>query len=126
MVPSKVRSRQGASRAHCVTLAHPLRLDLRIAMALGLDDVRRVAQLARLRLDDAQAAPMLAELNTIFQLIGEMQAIDTTGVEPMSHPRDVAQRLRCDEVTEPDRREALLALAPQAEAGLYLVPKVIE
>ena len=95
-------------------------------MALGLDDVRRVAQLARLRLEDAQAAPMLAELNTIFRLIEEMRAIDTAGVEPMSHPRDVAQRLRPDEVTEPDRREALLELAPQAEAGLYLVPKVIE
>jgi aspartyl-tRNA(Asn)/glutamyl-tRNA(Gln) amidotransferase subunit C len=95
-------------------------------MALGLDDVRRVAQLARLRLEDAQAGPMLDELNTIFGLIEAMQAVDTAGVEPMSHPRDVAQRLRADRVTEPDRRDALLALAPQAEAGLYLVPKVIE
>ncbi len=95
-------------------------------MALGLDDVRRVAQLARIRLEDAQAGPMLEELNTIFGLIGTMQAVDTTGVEPMSHPRDVAQRLRADRVTEPDRRDALLALAPQAEDGLYLVPKVIE
>jgi aspartyl-tRNA(Asn)/glutamyl-tRNA(Gln) amidotransferase subunit C len=95
-------------------------------MALGLDDVRRVAQLARLRLEEAQARPMLDELNTIFGLIEAMQAVDTTGVEPMSHPRDVAQRLRPDQVTEPDRRDALLALAPQAESGLYLVPKVIE
>jgi aspartyl-tRNA(Asn)/glutamyl-tRNA(Gln) amidotransferase subunit C len=95
-------------------------------MALELEDVRRVAQLARLRLDEDQAAPMLAELNAIFVLIETMQAVDTAGVEPMSHPRDVAQRLRSDEVTEPDRRDALLALAPQAEAGLYLVPKVIE
>ena len=95
-------------------------------MALGLDDVRRVAQLARLRLEDAQAAPMLAELNAIFGLIETMQAVDTAGVEPMSHPRDVAQRLRADRVTEPDRSDALLALAPQAEGGLYLVPKVIE
>jgi len=95
-------------------------------MALGLDDVRRVAQLARLRLEDAQAGPMLEELNTIFGLIEAMQAVDTAGVEPMSHPRDVAQRLRADRVTEPDRRDALLALAPQAESGLYLVPKVIE
>jgi aspartyl-tRNA(Asn)/glutamyl-tRNA(Gln) amidotransferase subunit C len=95
-------------------------------MALSLDDVRRVAQLARLRQDDAQAEAMLAELNGIFRLIGEMDAIDTTAVEPMSHPRDVAQRLRADAVTEPDRREALLALAPRAEAGLFLVPKVIE
>lgn len=95
-------------------------------MALGLDDVRRVAQLARLRLEDAQAEPMAAELNAIFGLIGEMQAVDTTGVEPMSHPRDLVQRLRPDRVTEPDRRDALLALAPRTEAGLYLVPKVIE
>jgi aspartyl-tRNA(Asn)/glutamyl-tRNA(Gln) amidotransferase subunit C len=95
-------------------------------MALGLDDVRRVAQLARLRLEEAEAGPMLSELNTIFRLIGEMQAVDTEGVEPMSHPRDVAQRLRPDRVTEPDRHDALLALAPQAERGLYLVPKVIE
>ena len=95
-------------------------------MPLGLDDVVRVAQLARLKLEDAEAQAMLAELNAIFGLIEEMQAVDTERVEPMSHPRDVAQRLRPDRVTEPDRREALLALAPQAEPGLYLVPKVIE
>jgi len=95
-------------------------------MSLTLDDVRRVAQLARLRQDDAQAAAMLSELNAIFGLIGEMAAVDTTQVAPMSHPRDVAQRLRADEVIEPDRRDALLALAPQTEAGLFLVPKVIE
>jgi aspartyl-tRNA(Asn)/glutamyl-tRNA(Gln) amidotransferase subunit C len=91
-----------------------------------MEDVRRVAQLARLRLDDAQAEQMLAELNAIFGLIAEMRAIDTAAVEPMSHPRDVAQRLRPDAVIEPDRRDALLALAPRTEAGLYLVPKVIE
>jgi len=95
-------------------------------MSLTLDDVRRVAQLARLRQDDKQAAAMLSELNAIFSLIGEMAAIDTAAVEPMSHPRDVAQRLRLDAVTEPDRRDALLALAPRTEAGLFLVPKVIE
>jgi aspartyl-tRNA(Asn)/glutamyl-tRNA(Gln) amidotransferase subunit C len=95
-------------------------------MALSLDDVRRVAQLARLRQDDAEAESMLIELNRIFALIGEMAAVDTASVEPMSHPRDVAQRLRPDRVTEPDQHDALLALAPRAEAGLYLVPKVIE
>ena len=95
-------------------------------MSLGMDDVRRVAQLARLRLEDAQAGQMLTELNAIFALIAEMQAVDTEGVEPMSHPRDVAQRLRADVVSEPNRREALLGLAPKAENGLYLVPKVIE
>jgi aspartyl-tRNA(Asn)/glutamyl-tRNA(Gln) amidotransferase subunit C len=69
---------------------------------------------------------MLTELNAIFGLIAQMQAVDTDAVEPMSHPRDVSQRLREDAVTEPDRRQALLALAPRTEAGLYLVPIVIE
>ena len=95
-------------------------------MALTLEDVRRVAQLARLRVDDAQVHAMAAELNGIFGMIEQMAAVDTTDVVPMSHPRDVAQRLRADEVTEPDRRQALLAIAPHTGAGLYLVPKVIE
>jgi aspartyl-tRNA(Asn)/glutamyl-tRNA(Gln) amidotransferase subunit C len=95
-------------------------------MALTLDDVRRVAQLARLRADEAQAHVMLDELNAIFRLIAQMEAVDTTAVEPMSHPRDVAQRLRVDEVTESDRRAELLKIAPNTDAGLYLVPKVIE
>ncbi len=95
-------------------------------MALSLDDVRRVAQLARLRVDDAQAQAMLGELNAIFRMIGEMEAVETAQVAPMSHPRDVVQRLRSDEVTEPNRRQELLAIAPHTDAGLYLVPKVIE
>lgn len=95
-------------------------------MALTPDDVRRVARLARIRVDDDRAHAMLAELNGILGLIGQMQAVDTSAVEPMSHPRDVAQRLRDDVVTEPDRREDFLAIAPASEAGLYLVPKVIE
>ena len=95
-------------------------------MALSLDDVHRVAQLARLRVDDAQAEAMVAELNAIFRMIGEMEAVATAQVAPMSHPRDVAQRLRADEVTESNRREELLSVAPQIDAGLYLVPKVIE
>ena len=95
-------------------------------MALNLDDVRRVAQLARLRIDDAQAQAMAAELNAIFRMIAEMEVVDTADVAPMSHPRDVTQRLRPDEVTESDRREPLLALAPQTAGGLYLVPRVIE
>jgi aspartyl-tRNA(Asn)/glutamyl-tRNA(Gln) amidotransferase subunit C len=95
-------------------------------MALTPDDVRRVARLARIRVDDDRAHAMLDELNGILGLIGQMQAVDTSAVEPMSHPRDVAQRLRDDVVTEPDRREDFLAIAPASEAGLYLVPKVIE
>ena len=95
-------------------------------MSLTLDDVRRIAQLARLRVDDAQAHAMLLELNSIFRMIAEMEAVDTSDVVPMSHPRDVSQRLRADEVTEPDRRDELLRLAPAAAGGLYLVPRVIE
>jgi aspartyl-tRNA(Asn)/glutamyl-tRNA(Gln) amidotransferase subunit C len=95
-------------------------------MALTHDDVCRVARLARLRQDEAQAQLMLTELNRIFALMEQMQGVDTTLVEPMSHPRDVAQRLRADRVTESDRREQLLPLAPKSENGLYLVPKVIE
>ena len=95
-------------------------------MALTHDDVCRVARLARLCQDETQAQSMLAELNRIFALMEQMQAVDTSGVDPMSHSRDVAQRLRADRVTEPDRRDTLLALAPRSEAGLYLVPKVIE
>jgi len=95
-------------------------------MALSLDDVRRVAQLARLRIDDAQAHAMLDELNAIFRMIAQMEAVDTADVVPMSHPRDVSQRMRPDAVTETDRREELLRLAPAAAEGLYLVPRVIE
>jgi aspartyl-tRNA(Asn)/glutamyl-tRNA(Gln) amidotransferase subunit C len=95
-------------------------------MALDLDDVRRVAQLARLRIDDAQAHAMLDELNAIFRMIAQMEAVDTADVVPMSHPRDVSQRMRADAVTESDRREALLRLAPAQADGLYLVPRVIE
>jgi aspartyl-tRNA(Asn)/glutamyl-tRNA(Gln) amidotransferase subunit C len=95
-------------------------------MALTLEDVRRIAGLARLALDDEQGAQVLSQLQGIFGLIEQMQAVDTDGVEPMSHAQDVVQRLRADQVTEADQRELFQALAPQAEAGLYLVPKVIE
>jgi aspartyl-tRNA(Asn)/glutamyl-tRNA(Gln) amidotransferase subunit C len=95
-------------------------------MALALDDVTRVARLARIALTEDEARAALTQLSGIFALIEQMQAVDVSRVEPMSHARDVALRLRGDEVTEPDMRERLLAVAPQAEAGLYLVPKVIE
>ncbi len=95
-------------------------------MSLNLEQVRRVAQLARLEISDAEAEHTLGQLNRIFTLIEEMQAVDTTGVEPMAHAQDVAQRLREDRVCETDRRAAFQAVAPETEAGLYLVPKVIE
>ncbi|MCU0840124.1 MAG: Asp-tRNA(Asn)/Glu-tRNA(Gln) amidotransferase subunit GatC [Thiobacillaceae bacterium] len=95
-------------------------------MSLSTDDVKRIAHLARIRVDEAEAAHYQTQLNGIFRLIEEMQAVDTAGIEPMAHARDLQQRLREDAVSEADRREAFQAIAPQVEAGLYLVPKVIE
>jgi len=95
-------------------------------MPLSLDDVTRIAQLARLEIDDAQARQVLSELQAIFALIEQLQSIDTRGVEPMSHAQDVSQRLREDQVTEADHHELFQRLAPQVQGGLYLVPKVIE
>ncbi len=95
-------------------------------MSLTLEQVRRVAHLARIEISEVEADSTLGHLNEIFALIETMQAVDTSGVEPMAHAQDLAQRLRADEVSEANRREAYQAVAPETEAGLYLVPKVIE
>ncbi len=95
-------------------------------MSLSLEQVRRIAQLARIEISDAEAESTLGHLNGIFSLIEKMQAVDTRGVEPMAHAQDVAQRLRPDVVTEVDRRDAFQAIAPDTEKGLYLVPQVME
>jgi aspartyl-tRNA(Asn)/glutamyl-tRNA(Gln) amidotransferase subunit C len=95
-------------------------------MALTLDDVKRVAHLARLAIDDAEAVAVQAQINDIFGLIAEMQAVDTRAVAPLSHGLDVVQRLREDTVTESDQHELFQAIAPHVEGDLYLVPKVIE
>jgi aspartyl-tRNA(Asn)/glutamyl-tRNA(Gln) amidotransferase subunit C len=96
-------------------------------MSLQPDDVQRIARLARIELSPGEAAQTLDRLNGIFSLIEQqLKAVDTTGIEPMSHAVDVVQRLRDDRVTESDRRAAMQAIAPETENGLYLVPKVIE
>ena len=95
-------------------------------MSLSNEQVGHIARLARIALSDAEVDATRAKLNGIFDLIEQMQAVDTTGVEPMSHPQELATRLRPDLVTEADRRDAFQKVAPQTEAGLYLVPKVIE
>ena len=95
-------------------------------MSLSPDDVKRIARLARIEIDDSQALASQGQLNTIFDLIATMQAVDTQGVAPMAHAQEVTQRLRDDTVTETDRRAAFQAIAPAVENGLYLVPKVIE
>ena len=98
-------------------------------MALTLDDVKRVAHLARIAINDDEVQTTHTQLTGIFKLIGEMEAVDVSAIVPMSHAQDVVQRLRPDLVTEPDQpdqRQRFQAVAPQVEAGLYLVPRVIE
>ena len=95
-------------------------------MALSSEEVRRIARLARIAVTEQEAVEIGQKLTGIFQLIEEMQAVDTAGVEPMAHALDVVQRLREDKVTETDQRERFQSIAPQVESGLYLVPKVIE
>ena len=95
-------------------------------MSLTLDQVQRIAHLARIEVSEAEALTTQGHLNGIFQLIEQMQAVDTAGVEPMAHAQDLSQRLREDAVSESDRRTAYQAVAPETEAGLFLVPKVIE
>jgi len=100
------------------------------AMSLTLSDVKRIANLAQLEMDEAHAETALAELNGIFALAEQMQAVDTSGVAPLSQPLAAIMalplRLRDDVVTEENRREDYQAPAPKAQDGLYLVPKVIE
>ena len=95
-------------------------------MNLANADVRKVAHLARLAMTEAEIESARTQLSGIFDLIAEMQAVDTKGIEPMSHAQDVSQRLREDKVTETSQRELFQSIAPQVEAGLYLVPQVIE
>jgi aspartyl-tRNA(Asn)/glutamyl-tRNA(Gln) amidotransferase subunit C len=93
---------------------------------LSLEQVTRIAQLARLELSPAETAAMQHEMNAILAMVDQMAAVGTAGVEPMAHPQEAAQRLREDAVTEADQREAFQRVAPATEDGLYLVPQVIE
>jgi aspartyl-tRNA(Asn)/glutamyl-tRNA(Gln) amidotransferase subunit C len=95
-------------------------------MSLVLEDVKLVANLARIKISDEEARTTLDQLTGIFYLIEQMQEVDTSTIIPMSHAQDVVQRLRMDVVTEADQHELFQSLAPQVEEGLYLVPKVIE
>lgn len=97
-------------------------------MPLSLEQVRRIAELARIGISDAESRAVRSELNNIFELIEQMQKVDTDGIEPMSHAQGLTLRLREDEVKETDQRELYQSVAPEGtvEAGLYLVPRVIE
>ncbi len=104
-------------------------------MALNITDIKRIAHLARIEINDTEAGATLTKLTGILGLIEQMQAVDTTGITPMSHSQELVQRLREDVVTATNMREAFQANAPvlgngsmaqAVDSGLYLVPKVIE
>ena len=101
-------------------------------MSLSSADISRIANLARLELAPAEGERMLAQINDFFSIVEQMRAVDTAGIEPLSHPTmgavcgEAALRLRDDVASEPDNREANQKSAPAVEGGLFLVPKVIE
>ena len=99
-------------------------------MSLTLTDVHKIARLSQLNLSADETEQTLTQLNTIFGLIDQMGQVDTSGIAPLMHPiamiQEMNQRLRTDAVSEPNNREANMANAPQADQGLFLVPKVIE
>jgi aspartyl-tRNA(Asn)/glutamyl-tRNA(Gln) amidotransferase subunit C len=95
-------------------------------MSLTSDDVKRVAKLARLGLTQAETNETLTQLNSILGLVDQMQQTNTDGVAPLAHPLELTQTLRADQVTETNHREKYQSVSPQAEAGLYLVPRVVE
>ena len=104
-------------------------------MALNITDIKRIAHLARIDINDQEATATLTKLSGILGLIEQMQAVDTTGITPMSHSQDVVQRLREDVVTKTNQRDAFQKNAPNlgngdnspaTQDGLYLVPRVVE
>ncbi len=95
-------------------------------MALTLEDINKIAHLARLGLSDDEKNRYTESLNNILGLIDELQAVNTTGIEPLAHALEVTQPLRTDVVSEQNQREAYQKIAPATQDGLYLVPKVIE
>lgn len=99
-------------------------------MSLNLNDIARIANLARLELQSDESTRLLTQLNGFFSIVETMRAVDTTGIVPLSHPvaaiQDIALRLRDDVASEPNQREANQQSAPAVERGLFLVPKVIE
>ena len=95
-------------------------------MSLSLDEIKRIAHLARIEIGEAEAVRAQGQLNDIFHLVEAMQAVDTGGIAPMAHAQDVMLRLREDAVTEADQHTLFQSVAPQVEGALYLVPKVIE
>ena len=95
-------------------------------MSLSTEDVKKIAHLARLTLSNEELIAYTEQLSHILGLVDQMNQADTSHIEPLANPLSLSQRLRPDQVTEPNQREAFQAIAPQVEAGLYIVPQVIE
>jgi aspartyl-tRNA(Asn)/glutamyl-tRNA(Gln) amidotransferase subunit C len=113
--------------AQFIRIAYPHILnDSHPKMSLSPEQIKDVAKLARLELNPSLTEAYAGQLSNILELVGQLSAAKTEGVGPMAHPLEMTQRLRADEVTQPDQREAFQAIAPAVQDGLYLVPKVIE
>ncbi|WP_347332752.1 Asp-tRNA(Asn)/Glu-tRNA(Gln) amidotransferase subunit GatC [Marinimicrobium locisalis] len=95
-------------------------------MAIASSDIAKLAHLARIAVSDDEVGQVTERISDVLALVDQLQAVDTEGVKPMAHPLDATQRLRADQVTEPNEREHFQAIAPATEDGLYLVPRVIE
>lgn len=95
-------------------------------MAINQDQIRNIANLSRLQIDEELIPEYQTNLTNILQLVDQLAAVDTAGVTPMAHPLDAVQRLRADEVTETDQREHFQATAPATEKGHFVVPRVVE
>ena len=95
-------------------------------MKISSEEVLKIARLAKLQINDAELEQYALDLSNIMSLVDQMNKVETKDIEPMAHPQDLVQRLREDKVTETNQREKFQTIAPLAEKGLYLVPKVIE
>ena len=95
-------------------------------MSLSTEEVKKISLLARLAISDEEAQQYSESLSEIFDLVAQMNAVDTSDIEPMAHPQDISQRLREDVVTASNEREKFQSIAPATAKGLYLIPKVIE
>ncbi len=96
------------------------------SMSVEQAEIEKIAELARIRIADADIAEVTDRISGILNMVNRMQAVETRHLEPMSNPLDAKQRLRADAVTEPNLRERFQNIAPAVENGLYLVPKVID
>ena len=95
-------------------------------MSLDTEAVRKIAHLARLGVEESENELYARNLSDILSFIEQLNSADTRDIEPMAHPLDASQRLHADEMSETNQREKFQRIAPRTEAGLYLVPKVID